>query len=349
MGARGQPADRGGAPGADKPATRLGVLGWPVAHSRSPAMHTAALAAVGLQEWTYQRLPVPPELFAETTRALGAAGFAGANVTIPHKHAALALADSATAAARAIGAANTLSFAPDGTIAAENTDAPGLIAALGHTPPDGLGCSPRGLRALVLGAGGSARAVVWALREAGAREVSVWNRTAARAAELASALDVRAVPEPEPADILVNCTSVGLDVAPASDAVQRPVAGESRALERPVAGGPGALERPVAGGPGGPAANATDGQRVAQALNQLHLTLDLVGRYSYVIDLVYRADTTPLLLAARQTGVPTLDGLEPLVAQGALSFELWTGRAAPLEVMRAAAREGDRGERDREV
>jgi shikimate dehydrogenase len=312
VGARGQAADRGDAPRTDRPATRLGVLGWPVAHSRSPAMHTAALAAVGLQEWTYQRLPVPPELFAETTRALGAAGFVGANVTIPHKQAALALADSATAAARAIGAANTLSFAPDGTIAAENTDAPGLIAALGHTPPDGLGCSPRGLRALVLGAGGSARAVVWALREAGAREVSVWNRTAARAAELASALDVRAVPEPEPADILVNCTSVGLDVAY-------------------------------------DAANATDGQRVAQALNQLHLTLDLVGRYSYVIDLVYRADTTPLLLAARQTGVPTLDGLELLVAQGALSFELWTGRAAPLEVMRAAAREGDRGEGDREV
>jgi shikimate dehydrogenase len=360
VGAQGQPADRGDAPRTYRPATRLGVLGWPVAHSRSPAMHTAALAAVGLQEWTYQRLPVPPELFAETTRALGAAGFVGANVTIPHKQAALALADSATAAARAIGAANTLSFAPDGTIAAENTDAPGLIAALGHTPPDGLGCSPRGLRALVLGAGGSARAVVWALREAGAREVSVWNRTAARAAELASALDVRAVPEPEPADILVNCTSVGLDVAPTSDAVQWPVAGESRAVQRPVAGEPGALDRPVAGGPGavqrpaggelgGPAANATDGQRVAQALNQLHLTLDLVGRYSYVIDLVYRADTTPLLLAARQTGVPTLDGLELLVAQGALSFELWTGRAAPLEVMRAAAREGDRGEGDREV
>ncbi len=120
---------------------------------------------------------MPPELFDETVRALGAAGFVGANVTIPHKQAALALADRASAAAREIGAANTLTFAADGAIAAENTDAPGLIAAMER--------SPRGLRALVLGAGGSARAAVWALREAGAREVSVWNRTPARARELA--------------------------------------------------------------------------------------------------------------------------------------------------------------------
>src|SRR4029077_9453333 len=138
---------------------RLGVLGWPVAHSRSPAIHNAALSSLGMDDWRYQRLPVPPERLVETTRALGQSGFVGANVTIPHKQAALALADSASDAASAIGAANTLTFAPDGSIAAENTDAPGLIAALGE--------SPRGARALVLGAGGSARAAAWALREAG--------------------------------------------------------------------------------------------------------------------------------------------------------------------------------------
>jgi shikimate dehydrogenase len=126
---------------------RLGVLGWPVAHSRSPAIHNAALAAVGLAGWRYQRLPVPPALFEQTAAALGQAGLLGANVTIPHKQAALALAGQASDAARQIGAANTLTFAADGTIAAENTDAPGLIAA--------LDCSPRGLSALVLGAGGS--------------------------------------------------------------------------------------------------------------------------------------------------------------------------------------------------
>ena len=106
--------------------TRLGVIGWPVAHSRSPAMHNAALRAVGLGDWHYQRLPVPPELLLETVRALPGVGFAGANVTIPHKEAALALADEATPAARAIGAANSLTFAPGGAVAADNTDAPGL-------------------------------------------------------------------------------------------------------------------------------------------------------------------------------------------------------------------------------
>ena len=125
--------------------TRLGVAGWPVAHSRSPAMHNAALEAVGLDGWRYQHLPLPPELFAETVRALPAVGFAGINVTIPHKEAALALADEATATARAIGAANTLTFAPDGTVRADNTDAPGLMAALGDERPR---------TAVVLGAGG---------------------------------------------------------------------------------------------------------------------------------------------------------------------------------------------------
>jgi len=148
---------------------RLGVLGWPVAHSRSPAMHNAAFAALGMRGWRYQRLPVPPHLFAETVRSLGASGLLGANVTIPHKHAALTLATEASAAAREIGAANTLTFGPDGAIAAENTDAPGLIAALAEPVS--------GMRVQVLGAGGSARAAVWGLREAGAAEVSVWNRT----------------------------------------------------------------------------------------------------------------------------------------------------------------------------
>jgi shikimate dehydrogenase len=270
---------------------RLGVLGWPVAHSRSPAIHNAALAALGMDGWRYQCLPVPPALFAETTRALGASGFLGANVTIPHKQAALALAAHCSAAAREIGAANTLTFAADGTIAAENTDAPGLIAALEQ--------SPRGMRALVLGAGGSARAVVWALREAGASEVYVWNRTAERARTLARELGVQVVRAAQPADLLVNCTSVGLQVG-------------------------AEIER-----------SATE----AEALNQLGLTFDQVGEYSYVVDLVYRSGSTQLLAAARMHGARTLDGLEVLVAQGALSFELWTGRKAPLEVMRRAVRE----------
>ena len=137
---------------------RLAVLGQPISHSRSPAMHTAALAELGLaDEWSYEAIEVAPEDFDERVRAMPGEGFVGANVTVPHKLAALAIADEASEAARAIGAANTLTFA-DGRIAAENTDATGLLDAL----PE----SPSGARALVLGAGGSARAVVWALVDA---------------------------------------------------------------------------------------------------------------------------------------------------------------------------------------
>jgi shikimate dehydrogenase len=175
--------------------TRLGVLGWPVGHSRSPAMQRAALRAVGLDGWAYQLLPVPPELFDETVRGLPGAGFAGANVTIPHKDAALAVADSATPLARTIGAANTLTFT-DGAIEADNTDAPGLLAALGDPPRS----------ALVLGAGGSARAAVHALAGAGC-EVFVLARTPSRAADLPATVVDHAVP----AEALVNCTPLGLD------------------------------------------------------------------------------------------------------------------------------------------
>jgi shikimate dehydrogenase len=278
---------------------RLGVLGWPVAHSRSPAMQNAALAYLGLDEWRYQRLPVPPELFADTVRGLPAAGFLGANVTIPHKQAALALASSASDEAREIGAANTLTFTPEGEIAAENTDAPGVLEA--------LAVAPRGMRAQVLGAGGSARAVVWALTRAGAAEVWVWNRTPERAVALARELGASAVERPRPADLLVNCTALEL-----------PREGASRAQASAARLQPSATGHPL--------------------LNQVELKFDQVGRYPYVVDLAYSPGGTELLTAARAQGAHTVDGLDVLVAQGALSLELWTGRSAPRELMQRAAR-----------
>jgi shikimate dehydrogenase len=258
--------------------TYLGVCGWPVAHSRSPQMHNAALAAVGLDGWRYVRLPLSPELFEEAVRALPAAGFRGVNVTIPHKHAALALADEMTAAAHAIGAANTLTF-EDGCIHADNTDAPGLLAAIGEPVA--------GRSALVLGAGGAGRAAAWALRTAGA-QVEVWNRRPERAEELAAALVVRAVAEPVATDIVVNCTSVGL-----------------RSADDPF--------------------------------KALPIEADELSAGSLVVDLAYRAGGTRFLEAARTRGVRVVDGLEVLVAQGAASFERWTGITAPREAMRAAA------------
>jgi shikimate dehydrogenase len=258
---------------------RLGVAGWPVAHSRSPAFQNAALAAVGLTGWRYQLLPIPPELFLETVPALPESGFRGINVTIPHKQQALALATEATARARAIGAANTLLFEPGGVIRADNTDAPALTAAL----PTAI----RGGGALVLGAGGSARAAIWSLQDAGAAEVRVWNRNPARARELCEELGATPVTDIAPADVLINCTPVGLH-------------GDDVGLEGlPVS--PGALHD-----------------------------------YGAVVDFVYRDGGPPLANAAREAGIPTVDGLELLVAQGALSFEQFTGLPAPLAAMRAA-------------
>ncbi len=193
--------------------TLAAVIGFPVRHSRSPAMMNAALRELGL-DWRYLALPIPSPRFAETVRALPDSGYVGANVTIPHKLAAFELADEATETARAIGAANTLSFA-DGRIAADNTDAGGLLDALAEPVA--------GRRALVLGAGGAARAVVWALREAGA-EVAVWNRTPERAAALVREFDVAAHDAgQQPPELLVNTTSVGLE--PGSTLAELPLAG----------------------------------------------------------------------------------------------------------------------------
>jgi shikimate dehydrogenase len=179
---------------------RLGVCGWPVAHSRSPRMHNAALSHLGLDDWHYQALPLPPHLFTETVKALAPLNFKGVNVTIPHKEQALALADEATETARAIGAANTLTFNADGTIHADNTDAPGFLAALDRSAYDKT--------ALVLGAGGTARAVLYALTQAGAKQIHLWNRSPARAQALAD--EFGATVGAAPADIVVNTTSVGL-------------------------------------------------------------------------------------------------------------------------------------------
>jgi shikimate dehydrogenase len=235
----------------------------------------------------YQLLPVPPALFDDTVRALGAAGFGGANVTIPHKEAALAVADEPTERAAEIGAANTLTFTDKGTIKADNTDAPGFLASL---PTDAAGRT-----AVVLGAGGAARAVIWALKHAGA-EVGLWNRTPERGKAVAEASGATWLVEVPKADILVNCTSVGLG-NPSSQGV------------------PGFKSLPV-----GP---------------------DDLDEFSCVVDLVYRPGGTDLERAARERGIQTVDGLEVLVQQGALSYESWFGRAPDRAAMRKAAQQLD--------
>jgi shikimate dehydrogenase len=259
-------------------------------------MHAAAFEALGIADkWSYEAIDVGAEEFESRVRGLAAEGYAGANVTVPHKLTALELADNASPAARAIGAANMLSFNERG-IEAENTDAPGLLGA--------LPVSPAGLRATVLGAGGAGRACVWALVSSGA-DVTIWNRTQGKAETLARELG--AVPadhggEPLGADtydILVNATSVGLDVA----------GGSSAGSSQPLAD-----------------------------LKALPIDADSISATHVVVDLVYGSSQTPLSAFARQRGADVVDGLEVLVHQGAASFRLWTGLDPPIDVMREAAR-----------
>jgi shikimate dehydrogenase len=244
-------------------------------------MHSAALAELGLgEEWSYEALEVAPDDFDPRVRAMPVEGFAGANVTVPHKGAALALADELSETVREIGAANTLVFA-DGEIRAENTDAEGLLRALPF--------SPSAKRALVLGAGGAARAVVWALLREGAC-VDVWNRTELRSRNLCEELGGTPVATPDPAsyELIVNSTAVGLG-------------GEDPFAELPLAS-------------------------------------DRFSPDQTVVDMVYGGEPTALLRAADAAGASAVDGIEILVQQGALSLEIWTGRPAPLDTMRAAAR-----------
>jgi len=191
-----------------------GIIGHPVAHSRSPALHGHWLKRYGITGY-YVPLDVTGDRLREVLHALPAMGFRGVNITLPHKEAALALADVVGDRAALIGAANTLTFRPDGTIHADNSDGYGFLANLRQNIPDWR--ADDGL-AMVLGAGGAARAVISALIEAGAPEIRVANRTRARSNTLRSEFGARvhvtdwtqAGSELEDAALLVNTTSLGM-------------------------------------------------------------------------------------------------------------------------------------------
>ena len=181
--------------------TRLaGVIGWPVEHSRSPQMHNAAYAALGM-DWAYVAMAVAPERLAPALRGMAALGFAGVNVTIPHKAAAAELCDACSPQAQRAGSVNTVLVAEDGSLRGETTDGAGMLDAIGSLP-DG--------EALVLGAGGAARAAAAALVAAG-MAVAVSARRREAAAELADALGAEAVawPPQRPAALVVNATPIG--------------------------------------------------------------------------------------------------------------------------------------------
>ena len=238
--------------------TLVGLLGWPTSHSLSPRMQNAGFAALGL-DWAYVPLPTPPELLGDAVRGLVATGFAGANVTIPHKQAVLGLCDELDDVATRGGSVNTLVIR-EGEVLGSSTDGLAVTSQL----------EAKGLRALVLGAGGASRAVAAALEDEGA-EVVVRGRR-----------DAGWPPSADGFDVLVNATPV-----------------KEELLVAPRAG-------------------------------------------MQVVDLAYLPDGRPtaLIAAARALDChPCVDGLDVLLAQGAASFERWTGGPAPLVAMRDAVRE----------
>ncbi len=196
-----------------------GVIGCPVGHSRSPAVHGYWLRHHDVPGH-YVPLHVEAGDLQDALRTLPRIGFRGVNVTLPHKERALALADAATDAARRIGAANTLTFGESGLVHADNTDGYGFIANLRQNAPR---WRPDAGSALILGAGGAARAVVVALQQAGTPEVIVANRTAARAEALAESLGATALAWEKRDTVLsrvatvVNTTSLGMTGHPALD------------------------------------------------------------------------------------------------------------------------------------
>jgi shikimate dehydrogenase len=271
------------------------VLGWPVAHSRSPAMHNAAFAALGLDA-LYVPLAVPPARLPAALAALRALGIAGANATLPHKAALLALLDEVEPAARAIGAVNTI--VRDGSrLLGANTDAEGLARSLQHA-----GVALAGTRALVLGTGGAARAAVVGLAAAGAGQIWVAGRRPDQAQQLS-------------AELRAHCAPCALQ---ACDLARLPPAALA------------ACDLLVQ------ATSATLGDGAHARTFAAAIPLAALPAHAVVCDLVYKPLHTALMQRASERGLRTVDGLGMLLHQGALAFERWTDQAAPLDVMRAA-------------
>ncbi|MEY2644241.1 MAG: hypothetical protein RLZZ611_890 [Cyanobacteriota bacterium] len=278
----------------------VGVLGDPVRHSLSPAMQNAALRAMGL-DWVFLALPAPAQRFEAVVASLETLGCRGLNVTIPHKQAACALADELSPLAQRLGAVNTLVPRSGGGWFGTNTDVEGFCAPLREQAPERW----QGQRALVLGCGGSARAVVAGLVELGFDTIGVAGRDPARlqtfAADCATwapqlqpldwnAADALALAE---AALVVNTTPVGM--------------------------------------------HSTDDPAAAARCPLSPDQLDQLRTGSTVYDLIYTPRPTRLLQEAAARGCHSLDGLEMLVQQGAAALRLWSGRAdVPVALMRQA-------------
>lgn len=274
---------------------KSGIFGYPISHSISPPMHQAAFDHAGIAA-VYEAWETAPEALDAAVAALRADDTLGANVTVPHKQAVMASLDEVDDLARRIGAVNTIVH-DSGRLRGTNTDARGFIDSLREYG----GIEPSGADAVLVGAGGAARAAAHALAESGVGSLAIGNRTFERAEALAAeisalGINARAVSLADAAfagacgaaDLIVNSTSVGMLHGPAEGASPVP-----------------------------------DGAIRAGCV---------------VYDMVYNPPDTPLLRAAADAGAVAVGGLPMLVYQGAAAWEMWTGRDAPMGVMMAAAR-----------
>ncbi|MEM7738479.1 MAG: shikimate dehydrogenase [Deinococcota bacterium] len=268
------------------------LLAYPAGHSLSPVMHNAALGALGI-EARYDAWEVAPEGLEHAVNQLRQPQVYGANVTIPHKQAVMPLMDSLTEAATAIGAVNTI-VNQDGLLLGHNTDAIGYTRAL--TEDAGVGLA--GQQVLILGAGGASRAIVYALLQAQAASIDIYNRTVSKAEALVGAFghlgDVQVVGEvglestAKQSSLIINTTSVGME---------------------------------------------HDG--IAPDISPL--ATEMLPATGFVSDIIYRPAETRLLREARAKGLATQNGLPMLIYQGVASFERWTGQRPDTQVMLQAA------------
>ena len=275
---------------------RFGVIGWPLGHTISPAFQQAALRSLGVDA-EYLVAPTPPDELEAQLAAMRRGKWDGLNVTVPHKVATAYLVERLHPAASRLGAVNTLIRSGDHLIG-DNTDIEGFSGALQHyghvDPTDGS--------SVLLGAGGAARAVAWALIDSGARHLTIANRTLEHAQHLAS--ELASVSNTR----IIAC---GLYDEQLKDSIRR-----SRLL----------VNTTTVGMAGGPAPYTS------------LVSKDYLHKKLCVFDIVYRPAATPLLKAAAAAGCATLGGIEMLVLQGAASLTKWLGQPAPVDVMMDAAR-----------
>lgn len=283
-----------------------GIFGYPVEHSFSPSMHNAAFEHLSMN-WAYVPFPVrSPDLPAavESVRALG---LAGVNVTVPHKQAVAGLVDELSPAAKLSGAVNTV-INREGLLAGHNTDGEGFVRALREE----AGLEAASAPVLIIGAGGAARAVAVALALSGAPAVFVTNRTEKRAVGLCRLLS----------------DGTGCETAVVEWPCETEQMGEKRYLWEDVLNSVGLVVQTTSIGMSPDFDSAPP------------FPFHLLGRGHTVVDLVYNPSHTAFMKRCRAAGARVFNGAGMLLHQGAIAFELWTGRKAPLEVMRRALKEG---------